>query len=40
MSRASGALLIVVGLLLITGSFTILSGMLARWTPAFLLERL
>ncbi len=39
-SRASGALLIAVGLLLITGSFTMLSGMLARWTPDFLLERL
>ncbi len=39
-SRASGALLIAVGVLLITGSFTVLSGMLARWTPEFLLERL
>ncbi len=39
-SRASGALLIAMGLLLITGSFTVLSGMLARWTPDFLLERL
>jgi len=39
-SRASGALLILVGILLVTGSFTVLSGMLARWTPAFLMERI
>jgi cytochrome c-type biogenesis protein len=39
-SRASGLLLIVVGILLLTGSFTVLSGLLARWTPEFLLERL
>lgn len=39
-SRASGALIILMGLLLLTGSFTILAGMLARWTPQFLLERL
>ncbi|HWV58763.1 MAG TPA: cytochrome c biogenesis protein CcdA [Longimicrobiales bacterium] len=39
-SRASGVLLIVVGVLLLTGSFTVLAGMLARWTPEFLWERL
>jgi cytochrome c-type biogenesis protein len=39
-SRASGGLLVAVGLLLVTGSFTTLSGLLARWTPAALLDRL
>lgn len=39
-SRASGALLILVGILLLTGSFTVLSGILAQWTPDFLLENL
>ncbi len=39
-SRISGVLLLVLGVLLITGSFTTLSGMLARWTPDFLLERM
>jgi cytochrome c-type biogenesis protein len=39
-SRISGILLIVVGILLLLGSFTILSGILARWTPKFLLDRL
>lgn len=38
--RASGALLLVVGVLLVTGSFTVLSGLMARWTPSFLLDRL
>jgi cytochrome c-type biogenesis protein len=37
-SRASGAMLLVLGVLLLTGSFTTLSGMLARWTPQFLLN--
>ena len=39
-SRISGVLLIAVGLLLLTGSFTALSALFARWTPAFLVERL
>lgn len=39
-NRASGALLILVGILFLTGSFTVLSGMLAQWTPDFLLENL
>jgi cytochrome c-type biogenesis protein len=38
--RVSGVLLVLVGLLLLTGSFTFLSGVFARWTPKFLLERL
>lgn len=39
-SRISGVLLLVLGVLLITGTFTTLSGVLARWTPDFLLERM
>jgi cytochrome c-type biogenesis protein len=39
-SRGSGVLLILVGLLLVTGSFTVLSWIMARWTPEFLLERM
>ena len=40
MSRASGALLVVVGVLMITGSMTVLSAGLQRWTPEFLRSRL
>lgn len=40
MEKASGALLLVVGLLLVTGTFTTLSAFFARLTPDFLLERL
>ena len=36
----SGVLLIVLGLLLLTGSFTILSGWLNQYTPMFILERI
>ena len=39
-SRISGGLLLVIGLLMITGTFTTLTALLARWTPDFLLERL
>jgi cytochrome c-type biogenesis protein len=39
-SRASGALLIILGILLFTGSFTILMTYMNQWTPTFLLERL
>lgn len=39
-NRLSGGLLVTMGLLLVTGSFTLLAGYLIRWTPAFLLERL
>ena len=40
MSRASGILLIAVGVLMLTGSMTVLSTWLQRWTPEFLLNRL
>jgi cytochrome c-type biogenesis protein len=40
MERASGALLLVLGLLLLTGSFEMLSGYLAKLTPDFILERI
>jgi cytochrome c-type biogenesis protein len=40
MSRISGVLLIIVGVLMITGSMTILSSWLQQWTPDFLLKRL
>jgi cytochrome c-type biogenesis protein len=40
MEKASGGLLIVVGVLLLTGKFTALSAFFARFTPAFLLDRL
>ncbi|HEX2190109.1 MAG TPA: cytochrome c biogenesis protein CcdA [Longimicrobiaceae bacterium] len=39
-SRASGALLVGVGILLLSGSFTSMAAALARWTPEFLLNRL
>ena len=39
-SRASGLLLLILGLLLLTGTFTTLSGILSRWTPDFLAKRL
>lgn len=39
-NRVSGAILIALGLLLLSGSMARLSGILARWTPAFLLDRL
>jgi cytochrome c-type biogenesis protein len=40
MEKASGGLLILVGVLLLTGKFTALSAFFARYTPEFLLERL
>ena len=40
MSRISGVLLIAVGLLMITGSMTILTAWLQRFTPEFLRSRL
>ena len=40
MSRISGLLLIAVGLLMITGSMTVLSAWLQRFTPEFLRSRL
>lgn len=39
-SRISGILLLVLGVLMLTGSFTTLTAMLARWTPDFLMDRL
>lgn len=39
-NRASGALLVLMGLLLVTGSFTLLAGYLVRLTPEFLLQHL
>jgi cytochrome c-type biogenesis protein len=38
-TRASGALLIFVGILLVSNYFTILAAMLQRFTPAWILER-
>ena len=38
--RASGVLLIVLGILLLTGQFTVLAAYLTRFTPAFILERI
>ena len=39
-SRISGLLLLAIGILMLTGSFTTLTALLARWTPDFLLQRL
>jgi cytochrome c-type biogenesis protein len=36
----SGGLLVLMGLLLMTGAFTILSGYLVRFTPGFILKRI
>lgn len=36
--RASGALLLALGLLLLTGSFTVLTAWLVRFTPGFIYE--
>jgi cytochrome c-type biogenesis protein len=38
--RASGVLLIALGVLLLTGKFTVLTGWLNRFTPSFLLKRI
>jgi cytochrome c-type biogenesis protein len=38
--KASGVLLVVLGLLLLTGRFTVLSGYLTRFTPSWILERI
>jgi cytochrome c-type biogenesis protein len=40
MERASGILLIVLGLLLVTGSFTLMSNWLVKFTPDFIYERI
>ncbi|MGH7469500.1 MAG: cytochrome c biogenesis protein CcdA [Longimicrobiales bacterium] len=38
--KASGVVLLIAGVLLVSGSFTVLSAYFARWTPEFLLEKL
>jgi len=38
--RTAGGLLVAFGLLLVTGSFTLLSGWLTRFTPGFILGRI
>jgi cytochrome c-type biogenesis protein len=40
LEKVSGAVLVVVGLLLVTGSFAILAGYFTRLTPDFILERI
>ena len=40
MSRISGALLILIGILMITDSMTILTAWLQQWTPEFLRNRI
>jgi cytochrome c-type biogenesis protein len=39
-NRVSGAMLLVLGVLLFTGSFSTLSSLLSRWTPGWLSTRL
>ncbi len=38
--KTSGVILIVAGVLMVSGSFTLLAGYFAKWTPDFLWERL
>lgn len=38
--KASGVLLVVLGIMLLTGQFTVLASWLTRFTPAFILERI
>jgi len=40
LEKVSGVILLIAGVLLVTGSFTALSALFARYTPAFLLDRL
>jgi len=40
LERVSGGVLVAIGLLLVTGSFTALSGYFVRLTPDFILERI
>jgi len=39
-NRVSGAMLLIIGVLMVTGSFTTLSALMARWTPLWLSARL
>jgi cytochrome c-type biogenesis protein len=38
--RASGVLLVLLGILLITGRFTVMSAWLTNFTPSWILERI
>lgn len=38
--KVSGVMLVVIGLLLVSGTFTVLSGWLTRLTPSFILDQL
>lgn len=40
LERASGVILILIGVLLVSGSFTVLAAYLTRFTPDFILDRL
>lgn len=40
LEKVSGAILVLVGFLLVTGSFSVLAAYFARYTPEFLLERI
>jgi cytochrome c-type biogenesis protein len=40
LEKTSGVILVVVGLLLVSGTFTMLASTLTRYTPAFLMDRL
>jgi cytochrome c-type biogenesis protein len=40
LEKVSGAVLVCVGVLLVTGSFTLLSGYFTRLTPQFILDRI
>jgi len=40
LEKASGALLIFLGILLLTGQFTMLSAYLTRFTPSFIMDRI
>lgn len=40
LEKVSGAVLVCVGLLLVTGSFALLAGYFTRFTPDFILERI
>jgi len=39
LEKGSGVLLVLLGILLMTGTFTVLTGYLARFTPDWILER-
>ncbi len=39
-SRISGALLLILGLLMVTGRFSMLTAMMMNWTPQFLIDRM